>query len=283
MNLLITGAKGQLGQDITARCRLRDIHCVAADSKTLDITDANKVGSLVADLCPDVIINCAAYNAVDLAETAWKKAFMVNGLGVKNLVLAANECGSILVHYSTDYVFDGQHDRPYTIADSPNPLNRYGESKLLGENIVRDLGKKYFLIRTSWVFGRGNSNFVLKLLEWSRGKTEISVVDDQVSSPTSSSDLARVTLDLLPSGSFGLYHSTNSGSCSRYEWAQYILEQVGWKGKLNRAKSQSFNSAALRPAYSVLDNFGTDEILGYTTPSWQEATTRYLEEIGAIP
>lgn len=282
MKILIAGSNGQLGQDMVAHCTSRGFTCIAADSKTLDITDRKSVDEFVARHHPDVIINCAAYNAVDLAEKEWKRAFSVNGIGVKNLALAANNCDSMMVHYSTDYVFDGRTDRPYTIVDNPHPISRYGESKLLGENCVRELCDRYFLIRTSWVFGKGNANFVQKTLEWSKEKPELSIVDDQVSSPTYTPDLAKATLDLIPTHSFGLYHCTNSGACSRYDWAQYILHHAGWKGVLHRAKSSDFKTAAQRPEHSVLDNFGTEETLGYSLPSWQDATLRYMKEIGVI-
>jgi len=261
-------------------CRAKNILCQAAGSRDLDITDRNRVEDTVQTVSPDIIINCAAYNAVDLAETEWKKAFLVNGTGVKNLALAANRQGSVLVHYSTDYVFDGKSRRPYTIADTPRPISRYGESKLLGEQAVRDLCEHYYLIRTSWVFGRGPANFVTKTLEWSRGKQEISVVDDQVSTPTYTVDLAKATLDLIATRSFGLYHVTNSGSCSRYDWGRHILGQVGWNGTVRAVKSAAFKTAAERPEYSVLDPFGTPEVLGYELPSWQDATTRYLRDPG---
>jgi|WetSurMetagenome_2_1015567.scaffolds.fasta_scaffold06498_7 dTDP-4-dehydrorhamnose reductase len=284
MKILITGANGQLGREISGLCRTRNIPFVAADSKTLDITRKKAVRDILCAHSPDVIINCAAYNAVDLAETEWEKAFLVNGTGVKNLALAANEYGCRLVHYSTDYVFDGKKPRPYTIVDQPNPVNRYGESKLLGEMNVRDLCDAYYLIRVAWVFGKGNTaNFASKVLEWSRSKKEIAVVDDQVSTPTYTPDLAKATLDLLATDSFGLYHMTNSGSCSRFEWARTILDRIQWKGKLTAAKSADFRTAAERPGYSVLDNFGTKEVLGYSLPPWQDATTRYLQETGVIP
>ena len=282
MKVLVTGSQGQLGQDIVNQCQVRGVDCVAASSKTLDITDQKSVSVIVKTHSPDIIFNCAAYNAVDQAEAEWQKAFSVNGLGVKHLSLAAKENGSVLVHYSTDYVFDGNSKRPYTIVDTPHPVSRYGESKLLGENIVRDLCYDYFLIRTSWVFGRGNNNFVRKVLDWSREKTEMEVVDDQVSSPTYTVDLANATFDLVSTRSFGLYHITNAGSCSRYDWARYILEKSGWTGNLVKVKSSAFKTPARRPAYSVLDNFGTDETLGYTLPSWQDATSRYLKETGVI-
>jgi dTDP-4-dehydrorhamnose reductase len=284
MKILITGANGQLGREIAQLCKSQKITCIAADSKTLDITDKKAVMAIVRAHAPDIIINCAAYNAVDLAENEWEKAFLVNGVGVKNLALAANESGARLVHYSTDYVFDGKKSEPYTIVDQPHPLSRYGESKLLGEMNVRDLCQSYYLIRVAWVFGKGNTtNFAGKVLEWSRGKKEIAVVDDQVSSPTYTIDLAKATLDLVATDSFGLYHITNAGACSRYAWAEYILDRIHWDGKLLRAKSRDFKTAAERPAYSVLDNFGTRQAIGYDLPTWEDATLRYLKETGAIP
>ena len=282
MKVLVTGAQGQLGQNIVSQCARCNIECTATTSKTLDITDQKNVNAMVKTHHPDIIFNCAAYNAVDLAEEELEKAFSVNGLGVKHLALAANEYGSVLVHYSTDYVFDGNNNRPYTVVDTPHPIGRYGESKLFGENIVRDLCHHYFLIRVSWLFGKGNINFVSKVLDWSREKTEIAVVDDQVSSPTYTVDLAKATFDLVATRSFGMYHITNVGACSRYDWARYILEKVGWTGKLLNVNSSAFKTPAQRPAYSVLDNFGTSETLGYSLPSWQDATSRYLREIGVL-
>ncbi|MHB8163112.1 MAG: dTDP-4-dehydrorhamnose reductase [Methanoregula sp.] len=282
MKILVTGAKGQLGQDMVNLCSSRNFSVFAADSMTLDITNKDRIDEFMGKHTPEIIINCAAYNEVDQAEKDDKKAFLINGLALKHLALAANEYGSILVHYSTDYVFDGGKKSPYCVTDKPHPINRYGESKLLGENHVRDLCDHYFLIRTSWVFGRGNMNFAKKVQEWSKNKKEISVVDDQVSTPTYTVDLAKATIDLLSTKKFGLFHITNTGSCSRYDWAQYILQQVGWKGKLVRAKSADFKTAAERPAFSVLDNFGTDEVLGYSLPSWQDATSRFLKEKGVI-
>jgi dTDP-4-dehydrorhamnose reductase len=282
MKVLVTGSQGQLGKDIVNQCTIRGIECHATTTKTLDITDQKSVNGMVKTHKPDIIFNCAAYNAVDRAEEEWRKAFSVNGLGVKHLALAANEYGSILVHYSTDYVFDGNNNRPYTVVDTPHPVSRYGESKLFGEDIVRDLCHHYFLIRVSWLFGKGNANFVSKVLDWSREKTEIAVVDDQISSPTYTVDLAQASLDLVATHSFGLYHITNTGACPRYDWARYILEKAEWTGRLLNVKSSAFKTPAHRPAYSVLDNFGTPETIGYTLPSWQDATSRYLREIGVI-
>jgi dTDP-4-dehydrorhamnose reductase len=278
MKVLITGANGQLGRDIQKICRHNSIDFVAAGSNEVDISDLNSVRKFTGKHHVDIIINCAAYNAVDLAETYWKRAFLVNGLGVRNLALAANQLGALLVHFSTDYVFDGSSKRPYTLADTPRPVNRYGESKLLGESCVRDLAERYLLIRTSWVFGPGKDNFIRKIIKGSSEHKELKVVTDQVSSPTYTNDLAHATLDLIRKQAYGTYHITNSGYCSRYEWAAHILDQVGWNGCLIPATSDEFSSAAARPAFSVLDNFGTEETIGYALPDWKDATNRFLEE-----
>ena len=283
MRLMITGAGGQLGQEMAKQAGTKGHDAIPFTSRELDITNTAAVRGAVLRCRPDAVVNCAAYNAVDQAEQEWRRAFLVNGLAVRTLALAAREAGAILVHYSTDYVFDGLSTRPYTIADRPNPLSRYGESKLLGEQAVRDHSSCYFLIRTSWVFGPGNTNFAQKVLEWGRQNDRLKIVDDQVSSPTRTRDLADATLGLLETEQFGLYHLTNGGSCSRYEWAKYILDATGWKGVLIPVKSEEFPTPARRPPFSVLDNFGAAEVLGWELPPWEDATHAYLEEMGGIP
>ncbi len=277
MKVLITGANGQLGQDFQKLFKDKDIRYFATDLET-DITNLETMRTYVKRNPAKVIINCAAYNAVDKAESDWREAYIVNGIGSRNLAIIANEIDAAFVNYSTDYVFDGQKGTPYTILDTPNPISKYGESKLLGEKYTRQIARKFFLIRISWLFGKGNKNFVTKLLEWIKEKSELSVVDDQISSPTYTHDLARITLDLLESRAYGLYHITNSGYCSRYEWAEHILRKIEWKGKLLRAKSKDFKMAAKRPKFSVLDNFGVKETVGYNLPDWKNATSRFLQE-----
>jgi len=282
MKILITGARGQLGMDIQELCREKSIEYIAAGSKDLDITRLPSVRSYVGRTRPDVIINCAAYNAVDRAESEWKKAFMVNGSGVRNLSIAANEVHAGIVHYSTDYVFDGKSDRPYTIGDTPSPISMYGKSKALGETMVRDIAYRFLLIRTSWVFGTGNDNFPKKIISLSREKSEIKVVTDQVSSPTYTKDLAGATLELLETGGSGIYHVTNTGQCSRYEWAKFILQEMGWTGSIHEATSVEFPTPAIRPGFSVLDDFGTPELLGHAMPDWKDATRRFLKEMEVL-
>lgn len=283
MRILITGAEGQLGGEFARLCAAGGHDAAAFGRASLDISDFGAVFGKVAEIGPDVVINCAAFNDVDGAETRWEDAFMVNGIGVKHLALAARKHGAVLVHFSSDYVFGGDARRPYTIADLPDPVNMYGQSKLLGEEMLAGHGSRYFLVRTSWVFGRGRHSFPLKVLEWASRGSVIKVVDDQVSSPTYATDLALAVMKLLDTKNFGTYHVTNSGSCSRYEWARHILGTINWQGEIVPAKSGEFATPAVRPAYSVLDNFPLARTIGGLLPTWQDATERFLKEAGQEP
>ena len=276
MKYLITGARGQLATEITGLLDRRSAEYKAFNEFELDITSASDVLSAVEGERPEVVINCAAYNAVDAAEAEWRKAFMINGTGVRNLALACEKQGAVLVHFGTDFVFDGTKGTPYTIVDAPNPICRYGESKLLGEMYVRDLLTRFFLIRLSWVFGSGEFSFPTKVLEWASRNRKLRIVDDQTASPAYAVDLAAAIFDLIGTGAYGLYHMTNSGRCSRYEWARFILEKTGWDGELEPAKSVEFDTPAKRPPYSVLENFPLKETIGYELPTWQEATEKFL-------
>lgn len=286
MKILITGANGQLGQDFQKLFSEKKIKFVDTDiigaSYRLDITKLNELRIFVKKKSIDCIINCAAYNAVDKAEKDWYNAYLINGIGTRNLALVSNEIKAIFVHYSTDAVFDGTKKAPYTIFDNPHPISKYGESKLLGEFYTQQIAHNYFLVRISWLFGLGNVNFVKKVLKWSKDKDQLRIVDDQVSAPTYCFDLAKATYDLIQTRAFGLYHITNTGFCSRYEWADYILHKIKWKGELLRAKTSEFDLPAQRPRFSVLDNFGTKETIKYLLPDWKNATTRFLSELELI-
>jgi dTDP-4-dehydrorhamnose reductase len=279
MKYLIAGARGQLAAEIIRALNKRSAEFVAPDESALDITDFSLVSRVMEERRPDVVINCAAYNAVDSAEKEWRKAYMINGVGVRNLSIAARAAGSVLVHFGTDYVFDGMKRSPYTISDRPSPATRYGESKLLGEMYVRDLTERFFLIRLSWVFGKGEFSFPTKVLEWASKNDRLRIVDDQVAGPAYAAHLAGAVLDLIDTGAFGLYHMTNTGHCSRYEWAKFVLEKTGWKGELVPAKSEEFNTPAKRPPFSVLDTFPLQETIGYALPTWQEATEEFLRNV----
>jgi len=283
MKILITGANGQLGQEFQKIFRKKGIEVIETDvlgsAHTLDITNLDEIRTFVKKNPVELIINCAAYNAVDKAETDWYNAYLINGIGTRNLALVSNEIKTPFIHYSTDAIFDGKKGAPYTILDKPNPISKYGESKLLGEFYTQQIAKKFYLIRTSWLFGIGSINFVKKVLKWSSNNNNLKIVDDKFSTPTYTVDLAKATLDLIQTNAFGLYHITNSGFCSRYEWADYILREIRWEGKLSRVKSDEFDLPAQRPDYSVLDNFGTKETINYLLPDWKNATNRYLSQI----
>lgn len=278
MKILITGAQGQLAQEIHRTLESKNYDTTVLDEIKLNITDFSRALKIISEVKPDIVINCAAYNDVDRSEIDWETAFLVNGIGVKNLAISCNENNAILVHFSTDYVFDGQKGKPYTIADRPNPINRYGESKLLGEEFLKNHLERYFLIRTSWVFGEGKFSFPKKLVEWASNNKKLKIVDDQISSPSYTLDVASAVTDLIQTGNYGLYHITNSGSCSKYTWSEFILKAIKWDGEIEPAKSEEFTSPAKRPLFSALDNFPLKEIIGYLLPSWQDATERFFKK-----
>ncbi len=292
MRVLITGANGQLGLAIQKACRIRGIAFIPTDlcppqgvttntgrkTETLDITDPDAVRSGFQRHSIDLVINCAAYTDVDKAETDSERAFLVNGMGPKTLAMAANEQGIPLVHFSTDYVFDGNKDSPYQIGDRPNPISVYGKSKRFGEEMVLNHTQQLVLIRLSWLFGPSGNHFIRKVLGWSKEKDVLRIVDDQTSSPSYGQDVAMAVVDLLQHKVYGVYHMANFGSCSRYAWAKYVLESVGWKGTLVPANSQEFPHLARRPAFSVLDCSCTERVLGYRFSSWEDAVDRYLEK-----
>ncbi len=308
MKIFITGANGQLGQDLQKECKRRGIDFVATDvlknssqraacstrssgfasnqepgtgnrTCSLDITDLHAVPKILAETKPDAIINCAAYNAVDKAEEDWKTAFMVNSFGPRNLAIISEELRIPLIHFSTDAVFDGTKGSPYMIWDEPNPLSKYGQSKLFGERLVSQHCTRSFILRLSWVFGMGNINFVKKVLQWSKETAELKGAYDQTSCPSYTVDLARAILDLLNTGAYGLYHLTSSGYASKYELAQETLKLVNWKGTITPVKSSEFESAAQRPELSAMDSFPLKETIGYELPHWKDALARFLQEI----
>jgi dTDP-4-dehydrorhamnose reductase len=283
MRALVTGSEGQLGREFTRRFSVDGVEHTVLSRNELDITDLRKVRGVISEYKPDFVFNCAAYNAVDKAEEDWRSAFLVNGIGVKNLIIASEETSSTLVHYSSDYVFDGAKEAPYTIADRTNPINSYGQSKLLGEDAILRAGyPRYYLIRTSWVFGGGEQSFIGKLLGWMKSTKSLKIVDDQISSPSHTEDLVVGTLELITTESYGLYHMSNSEKCSRYEWAEFVLKVMNWDGELMPAKSSDFPNPARRPAYSVLDNFPLEETISFLLPDWREATERFLKREGLI-
>jgi dTDP-4-dehydrorhamnose reductase len=223
MKILITGAKGQLGREFQKSLENYGHEMTALDKEGLDISDPAKVKSAFSLHNPDIVLNCAAYNLVDKAEEDFDTAFRINSLGVKNLAFACKQSNAFLVHYSSDYVFDGKKENFYTEEDEPAPVNSYGKSKLLGENFLREETDDFLLFRVSWVYGEGKQNFLYKLLEWTKKMKVLKIVYDQISAPTCTRDIASLTMFALNKGLRGVYHLANSGYASRYEVARFFI------------------------------------------------------------
>ena len=279
MKILLTGSNGQLGHDFKKIFNKKNIEYIATDYKELDITndeDLNKFFQENEGITH--VINCAAYNDVDKAETD-KKVWLLNAEAPKKLAEFSKKIGAIFVTYTTDFVFDGKKNSPYVEDDNTNGVSEYGKSKAQGEKDVLEAYDRSFVIRTSWVFGIANNNFNKQVINWSKSRNELNIVDDQVSVPTYSMDLAEFSWKLIQTEKFGLYHITNDGVASKYDQAKYVLEKIGWKGTLGRAKTVDFNLPAKRPAYSKLDSSKVEKLLGEKIPTWQSGIDRFLEEM----
>lgn len=284
MKVLVTGANGQLGTDL---CKvLRDFELIPLTHKDIEISDMNSVKQAFNKHKPDIIINTAAYVRVDDCETEQDKAFLINALGARNVAVVAQELGARLIHISTDYVFGGEAEprtTPYTEFDTPVPLSIYGKSKLAGENLVRHFCLRHFIIRVSGLFGTAGSsgkggNFIETMLRLAREHDELRVVKDQVFSPTYTRDLARKIAQLMTTEYYGIFHITNRGACSWYEFTTEILKLAGITTPVVPITSDQYPQKARRPRYSVLDNshlrlLGMDDMT-----TWQGALREYMIE-----
>ena len=277
--ILITGANGQLGYDFQRLFKSENIDFIATDVNDLDITDINKIREFVKDKNIDMIINCAAYNNVDKAEDEVELCTKLNTQAPYELSIVAREIGADFVTYSTDFVFDGAKNSPYTEEDIPNPLSVYGKTKLEGEKKVLASYDRSFVIRTSWVFGVANNNFNKQVMNWSKSKDILSIVDDQISSPTYSKDLAYYSWELIKTKKYGLYHLSNGGEASKYDQAKYVLDKINWCGTLNPAKTSDFNLKAKRAPYTKLDSSKIEKIINKKIPNWKEGIDRFLAEL----
>jgi len=280
--ILITGSNGQLGTDLQKILKRENEEYIATDVNELDITNKGEIADFLKDKNIDIIINCAAYNNVDKAEEDEEFCYRLNAYAPKYLAEEARKTGAIFVTFSTDFVFDGFSSIPYAETDTPNPESVYGSSKLEGEKLVLGTYEKNFIIRTSWLFGAANKNFNTQIIEWSKKNDKLKIVDDQVSAPTYSYDLALYSWSLIKTRKFGLYHFSNEGVASKYDQAEYVLKKTGWKGELATAKTADFNLPAKRPAYSKLDCTKIKKTLGKEIPHWKDAIDRYLEEYLSI-
>ncbi|MGL5350461.1 MAG: dTDP-4-dehydrorhamnose reductase [Cetobacterium sp.] len=277
--ILITGANGQLGHDFSRIFKEKDLDFIATDYKELDITNIDAVREFVKGKDIKLIINCAAYNNVDKAEEESEMCYKLNAYAPRDLAIVAKEIGAEYVTYSTDFVFNGEKKSPYTEEDEVSPLSVYSKAKAEGEKLVLESYENSFVIRTSWVFGIANNNFNRQVINWSKSRDVLGIVDDQTSVPTYSYDLALYSLKLIETKQYGLYHLSNSGVASKYDQAKYVLESIGWTGTLNRAKSSDFILPAPRAEYSKLDSSKLEAVIGEKLPTWESGIDRFLQEM----
>ena len=280
MNIALLGANGQLGQDLQSVLQAHDLH--AFTRKDFDVTDHARSRSLLLDVRPGVIINTTAYHRVDDCESHPELAYSGNVLAVLNLIRIANELDATLVHFSTDYVFDGKSREPYTETSVPFPLSVYANSKFAGELLVRSTARKPLMIRTCGLYGAAGSsgkggNFVQTMLAKAHSKEPIRVVNDQVITPTYTVDLANQIAGVLQAGHLGLFHMTNEGSCTWFEFARAIFDTAGVEANLSPTTSDVFKAPAIRPAYSVLENARLKELGLNRMRHWREALAAYLK------
>lgn len=271
--ILITGGDSQLAYEYRYIFDKNNRKYICFNKEKLDIRDFYKLEKISLDYNVKMIINCAAYNNVDLAEKEIEKAYDINSKAILNLVLISKKINAVLVTYSTDFVFDGLKKTPYTENDITNPINIYGKTKLEGENIALSYDKS-FVIRTSWLYGNGN-NFNKNIINWIKNMKEINIVNDQISTPTYAYDLAEYTLRLIESKKYGLYHITNRGECSKYEQALYLIEKLNKKIKINPVSTSYFDLPAKRPLYTKLCCEKAEKYIG-NMPKWEDAMERYI-------
>ncbi|PEP93446.1 dTDP-4-dehydrorhamnose reductase [Bacillus wiedmannii] len=279
MKVLVTGAKGQLGQDVLCLLENQPWEVFGLGREELDITNEEKVREKVLSIKPDIIIHTAAYTQVDQAESDEEIAFKVNAEGTKYLAQAAEAVGAKFCYVSTDYVFDGTKNEPYKVDDQTNPQTVYGRSKLVGEQYTQKYCSKSYIVRTSWVFGLYGNNFVKTMFRLAKEKKELGVVHDQVGSPTYTTDLASFIINLVQSDKYGIYHGSNSGVCSWYEFAKEVFKQSNIEIVVNPLTTEDFPRPAARPKYSVL-NKGMIEENGFESfQDWKEALKDFLKKL----
>lgn len=277
--IIVTGCNGQLGRAINLEWKdNHDIELVNTDVAELDITNIDKVMEFVRGVKPYAIINCAAHTGVDACEDELDKAYRINAIGPKNLSIAASQTGAKMVHISTDYVFDGNTDKPYLEFDRPNPQGVYGATKLAGENMVKDFTHRYFILRTAWLYGDGK-NFVKTMLRLSESNDKVRVVGDQVGSPTSAAELARAISQLIFTENYGLFHATCEGSCSWAAFTEEIFRLAGKNTSVEKITTREFGAKAPRPAYSILENYMLKLTGGYRFADWKDALAVYMREL----
>lgn len=281
MKVLVTGVKGQLGHDVVNELTSRGMEAVGVDIDEMDITDAASVDKVIGQTAPDAVIHCAAYTAVDAAEDNEAVCRKVNVDGTRNIAEACKKTGAKMLYISTDYVFDGQGTRPWEPEDERHPLNVYGQSKCDGEVAVQETLDNYFIVRIAWVFGLNGRNFVRTMLKLAENHDSLTVVNDQFGSPTYTYDLSKLLVDMIQTDKYGIYHATNEGICTWYEFACEIFRQAGISIKVVPVSAAEYPAKAKRPENSRMSKEKLTENGFERLPSWQDALKRYLEELRA--
>jgi len=279
MKVLVTGYNGQLGYDVIKVLEARNIPCKGVDIADFDLTDAEAVSSYLHSYNPTAVIHCAAYTAVDKAEDNKEISDAVNITGTENIARACKEIHAKMMYISTDYVFNGEGDQPFEVDSPKEPKSQYGLSKSLGEDKVKEYIAEYFIVRTAWVFGINGNNFVKTMIRLGKERDEITVVNDQFGSPTYTPDLSQLLCDMIATDRYGMYHATNEGYCSWYDFAIAIMKEAGLSTKVVPVTSDKYPSKAVRPKNSRLSKHSLDQAGFERLPEWQDALKRYVAEL----
>lgn len=279
MKVLVTGVKGQLGYDVVNELTKRGHVAIGTDIEEMDITDAGSVDKVIKENTPDAVIHCAAYTAVDAAEDNVELCRKINADGTQNIANVCKELDIKMIYISTDYVFDGEGERPWEPDDNRTPLNVYGQTKYEGELAVQNTLDKYFIVRIAWVFGVNGKNFIKTMLNLGKTRDSLTVVNDQFGSPTYTYDLARLLVDMVETDKYGVYHATNEGICTWYEFACEIFKQAGMSVKVSPVLASEYPAKAKRPSNSRMSKEKLTENGFEKLPDWQDALGRYLKEI----
>jgi dTDP-4-dehydrorhamnose reductase len=278
LRVLITGANGQIGKEVAALLAAKGCEVIGFSKPQLDVTDEQAVRKAIYERQPDIVLHAGAYTKVDQAEADADRAYAINGYGTRNVAVAAEAVGAKMIYISTDYVFDGSSDMPYDEFSPVNPINVYGRSKWIGEYFTERLCSRFFIVRTSWVFGTQGTNFIKTIMKQASATDSVNVTDDQIGCPTYTKDLAESIAGMMGTSRYGIYHISNTGSCSRYELAKTVFSLAGLNVNVQPVASDRFVRLAKRPAYTVLDHMAL-RLNGFPLlRPWQEAVMEMMSD-----